>query len=283
MFRKVSANYTELTEDWNSKGETSMQSEQIDSLAKALAAAQAQIHVAKRNQENPFFKNKYADLASVWAACREPLTKNGLSVVQTVELQDGVSVLVTTLLHESGQFIKSFQVLNPVKNDPQGMGSAISYARRYGLAAIAGVATDGEDDDAEAAVDRNNERPTPKEQPKKQPIQQEFVSPVKNKEPVEEPTSSIADKRVGIKTLVKQIATMSVDGFDEMEAAQRNTEMGRILTQARIDSLGTTFQNRKLGDIKDEQLIDTLGSHLTTQIQLLNGASDGDAGLEPEF
>ena len=256
-----------------------MQSEQIDSLAKALAAAQAQIQVAKRNQENPFFHNKYADLASVWAACREPLTKNGLSVVQTVELQDGASVLVTTLLHESGQFIKSVQILNPVKNDPQGMGSAISYARRYGLAAIAGVAVDGEDDDAEAAVDRKNERPAPKPPQKKQ----ETAPQVENKEPTAEPTSTIADKRVGIKTLVKQIATMTVDGFDEMEAAQRNTEMGRILTQARIDSLGTTFQNRKLEDIKDEQLIDTLGSHLTTQIQLLNGAADGDEGLKAEF
>jgi len=125
------------------------QSETIGKLADALAKAQGQITNASRDRENPFFKSKYADLASVWAACRGPLSANGLSVVQTTEVSDAV-VLTTQLLHSSGEWISGQLSVVPGKRDPQGIGSAITYLRRYGLAAIVGVAT--EDDDAESAT-----------------------------------------------------------------------------------------------------------------------------------
>ncbi len=125
------------------------QSETIGKLADALAKAQGQITNASRDKENPFFKSKYADLASVWAACREPLSMNGLSVVQTTEVSDAV-ILTTRLLHASGEWISGELSVLPSKKDPQGIGSAITYLRRYGLAAIVGVAT--EDDDAESAT-----------------------------------------------------------------------------------------------------------------------------------
>ncbi len=129
-------------------------SEQINELATALCKAQGTLAGAKKDSANPFYKSTYADLESVWSACREALAKNGLSVIQTVSTGgDGVSVLVATMLaHNSGQWIKDTLALNPKDSGPQAMGSCISYGRRYALAAIVGVYQT--DDDAEAAHGR---------------------------------------------------------------------------------------------------------------------------------
>jgi len=129
-------------------------SESIVQLARALTLAQKDMEKASMDSANPFFKSKYADLTSVWEACRKPLTDNGLSIVQTLDIS-GVSesqVLETILLHNSGEWISGILKLNPVKNDPQGMGSAITYARRYSLAAMVGICP--EDDDGEGAMKR---------------------------------------------------------------------------------------------------------------------------------
>ena len=126
------------------------QSEQINELAAALAKAQSQIEGAKKDKKNPHFKNDYADLASVWDACRESLTGNGLSVAQSAESSgDGGYGVTTMLLHVSGQWLTGTLYLRPTKDDPQGAGSALTYARRYGLAAMVGVAP--ADDDGNAA------------------------------------------------------------------------------------------------------------------------------------
>lgn len=134
------------------------QSESIAALAAALAKAQGAIKAAVKDSSNPHFKSRYADLASVWEACRRPLSENGLAVIQTTdEVPDGTAVLlVTTLVHASGEWIAGRLRLNPVKPDPQGMGSAITYARRYALAAIVGIAPD--DDDGEAAQGRQGQQ-----------------------------------------------------------------------------------------------------------------------------
>lgn len=133
-------------------------SETLEKLAPALAKAQAKMAGAKKDADNPFFKSKYADLSSVWTAIREPLTENGLSVIQTVSAPEGQEaagiVLITTmLLHESGQWIRDTLTMKAKENTPQGLGSTITYGRRYGLSAIAGVAP--EDDDGEAASGRS--------------------------------------------------------------------------------------------------------------------------------
>lgn len=128
-----------------------MQSEQIDKLTEALAKAAANIENATLNKVNPHFKSKYADLAAIFDAVRKPLAAQGLIVTQTTELREGGFVLVTTLAHSSGQFIKSEYPL-PANGKPQEVGSALTYARRYSLSAIAGIAAD-EDDDANAAQD----------------------------------------------------------------------------------------------------------------------------------
>lgn len=125
-------------------------SEQINELATALAKAQSQIEGAKKDSTNPHFRSSYADLASVWDACRKPLTANGLSVIQSAENSaEGYYGVTTMLLHTSGQWMRGTLYLKPVKDDPQGAGSALTYARRYSLSAMVGIAP--EDDDANAA------------------------------------------------------------------------------------------------------------------------------------
>lgn len=125
-------------------------SEQINELATALARAQSQVEGAKKDSTNPHFRSSYADLASVWDACREALTKNGLSVAQSTESTgEGAYGVTTMLLHASGQWISGTLYLRPAKDDPQGAGSALTYARRYALAAMVGIAP--EDDEANAA------------------------------------------------------------------------------------------------------------------------------------
>lgn len=125
------------------------QSEQINELMGALAKAQGQMSHAKKDSSNPHFRSAYADLASVWQACREALSTNGLSVVQNPEVINEKQVLITILGHSSGQWIKSMIVLPIQKPGPQELGSCLSYCRRYALASMVGVYQD--DDDAETA------------------------------------------------------------------------------------------------------------------------------------
>jgi hypothetical protein len=129
-------------------------SEQINELASALAKAQAKMKPAAKNKKNPHFKSIYADLDSIWEACREALSENGLSVTQTMAPSDHGFNLVTTLMHASGQWIKSEMPVITQKQDPQGIGAALTYYRRYALASMVGVAP-GEDIDAE---DKKEER-----------------------------------------------------------------------------------------------------------------------------
>lgn len=133
------------------------QSDQINELATALAKAQGQIEGAKKDSANPFFKSTYADLASVWDACRRQLSSNGLSVTQCPEeSESGISV-ETMLMHSSGQWISGRYSMPVSKVDAQAVGSAITYARRYALAAIVGIAP--EDDDGNKAVKAKPEQP----------------------------------------------------------------------------------------------------------------------------
>ena len=130
-------------------------SDAISELATALAKAQGEITGALKDSANPFFKSKYADLASCWDACRAALSKNGLSVVQAPGTEDTATYLTTTLLHSSGQWMRSRLVVQPKDDTPQGMGSALTYARRYALTAMVGVAQI--DDDGNAASGRSTE------------------------------------------------------------------------------------------------------------------------------
>ena len=130
-------------------------SESIKEIAAALAKAQAGIRNATQDKTNPAFKSKYADLSSVWEACRQHLSANGIAVAQG-SAADGPKVTVTTLLmHSSGEWLSCDLTVTADKGTAQGIGSAITYARRYGLSSMVGVAPG--DDIADAGDDDGNE------------------------------------------------------------------------------------------------------------------------------
>lgn len=126
-------------------------SEQLNAISEALSKAQAVMAGAKKDAANPFFKTKYADLASCWLACKDALTGNGIAVVQGNTPHDGGVQVQTRLMHKSGQWIEDDGLFVPAtKADAQGFGSALTYARRYSLCAMVGIAP--EDDDGNAAA-----------------------------------------------------------------------------------------------------------------------------------
>lgn len=126
-------------------------SESIKELATALAAFNGEVSRVAKDRSNPFFKNNYATLDQIIDEVRPILHKNGLSIMQIPSGDADNVTLKTLLMHVSGEWIESEPVaMKPVKNDPQSVGSAITYARRYSLAAFLSLNT-GEDDDGNAA------------------------------------------------------------------------------------------------------------------------------------
>lgn len=135
-------------------------SEQCADLFAAIAAAQGEIEGAKKDSTNPHFKSSYADLASVRDVTREPLAKNGLAILQWPRTTEGGVEIETVLTHASGQYMSGVLWLPCGKFDAQGIGSAITYGRRYALMAVTGVAP--VDDDGNAAVESGGgKRPPP--------------------------------------------------------------------------------------------------------------------------
>ena len=146
------------------------QSPELDQLATALAIAQGSIQGAVKDRTNPAFKSSYADLASVWDACRAALSSNGLSVSQHPgRLEDGSATVTTILLHKSGQHIASVCAALPRDQSPAAVGSVVTYLRRYALAAAVGVAP--EDDDGQAA-----HHTAPQAPPQRAPAQAQRVA-----------------------------------------------------------------------------------------------------------
>ena len=124
-------------------------SESIAELAKALTKAQAAMGGASKSATNPFFKSKYANLGSVIHAIKEPFAKFGLSYAQFPIEDAGRFGIETILMHESGEWLSQSFTVQLTKQDAQGAGSAITYCRRYGLQAVAGIPS--EDDDGNSA------------------------------------------------------------------------------------------------------------------------------------
>lgn len=207
----------------------------IGNLAAALAAAQAEMKPASKNATNPFLRNKYADLQSCFEACNSVLPTHKLAISQIVIPAEAGHISVqTVLMHESGEWISSVCTLPcivPVSKDgnrgvnaAQAAGSAITYARRYGLTAIVGLATD--DDDGNAAgqpVQPQAQRPAPKPAPKPAPAP--TPAPAENKQ-----DAPIADNQ--LRALFSRL--------NEMGITEREACLGEI---SRV--LGKTVTSRK--------------------------------------
>lgn len=124
-------------------------SESIKNIAVAMNKAQSEMSGAHKGSNNPFFKSKYADLSAVVQAVKEPFANNGLSYVQFPIEENGRIGVETILMHSSGEWLSNSFTVQLSKQDAQGAGSAITYCRRYGLQAVAGIPSD--DDDGNAA------------------------------------------------------------------------------------------------------------------------------------
>lgn len=138
-------------------------SDQIQDIAAALNKAQQAMKPAAKDADNPHFKSKYADLAAIIAAVQGPFTEHGIAWMQDVTRDDQGINVSTRLLHTSGQWIEFGPLSIPLdKHNAHGVGSATTYAKRYSLAAAAGLAT--EDDDGNAATEA-----APKKAPLRKP------------------------------------------------------------------------------------------------------------------
>ena len=144
-------------------------SESISELAKALSVFQGSMRSVPKKQSNPHLNSNYADLDAIWDVVREPLKESGFSLVQTTDSDpDGNLFLETTLLHTSGEYLSSTYPITPMRQvkdvgfeasgDPQSLGSAITYARRYAMSAMLGISAE-DDDDAEGAMNREGKAP----------------------------------------------------------------------------------------------------------------------------
>ncbi len=201
-------------------------SESIAALAAAMVKAQTAMGSAKRDASNPFFKSKYADLASVREACLPLLNANGLCVMQFARgTAEGVEV-ETMLVHTSGEWISDSLAVPVSKNDAQGYGSAISYARRYGLAALPCLATEDDDGNA-AAASLNNRQAEPRPVPsKKKPNKEELLS-------------EGITRMAGVKTL-EQLRTSSLwaqkQGFDHEQMMKFNAVWEKVDAELRKEA-----------------------------------------------
>ena len=186
-------------------------------LAEALSKAQKVFKPAIKNADNPFFKSKYAPLENIWESCREGLSANGLAVIQGtgIDEQSGFLYLETLLAHTSGEWISSICPIRPVKDDPQGIGSAVTYARRYGLSAMVGVVTQGEDDDANAASGHDEIKPKPETPKVEKPLPQTGASATS----VDKPEKVAEMDRKGWERLLYGTAILNgmVDGKDDKD------------------------------------------------------------------
>ncbi len=170
-------------------------SETIGKLTLALSKVQSQLRPAKENSKNPFFKSSYADLGSVWDSVRKLLAENELAIIQ---MPTDVGGLTTIISHSSGEYMSSTMYI-PSKEDAHGVGSAISYARRYALASVVGVVT-GDDDDGNMAVKVNRVASSKKSTPKPKLTDSQYKSMMKA---IEDGKGSVVEQKMVGYTMTK--------------------------------------------------------------------------------
>lgn len=188
---------------------------EIAAFAKAFVAAQMATEAVKKAASNPHFKSKYADLAEVVEATVPALNANGIAVMQSPGYENGLVSITTVLIHESGATATGTLRLNPTKADPQGIGSAITYGRRYALLAMTGAAP--EDDDGNAASAPRDNRPQPKAPPV-QPLAQRKAAAIEAIRSADTP--AILQRRYAQTTELRQaLDQQDPEGLAELEAA----------------------------------------------------------------
>lgn len=174
-------------------------SPEIGELAGALAKAQGEMGTVSKSADNPFFRSRYATLADCTRVLQECLPKHGLSWTQIPVDGDGATIL-TILTHSSGQYIGGKMTMTPEKKTPQGFGSAYTYARRYGLCAITGLAPDEDDDGNAASGNVKKAKDTTKEDNAKQQFEDSIEFEKEKKSVSDEQITAAKDQLEACKT-----------------------------------------------------------------------------------
>lgn len=188
-------------------------SDSIKNLAKALVEFQSEVKDPKRDANNPFFKSKYVTLDTLIDTVRPILTKHGLAYFQEPVSEDGKIGCRTILVHESGEFMEGMPFyMNVTKNDPQGAGSALTYARRYSLSAMVGVAWD-DDDDANVASGNVKREKTTKE---------------KVKDIAKQVNTVIKAKNIAPNEIAQMVANNGCTKFDELSEEQAKAILAEV-------------------------------------------------------
>jgi ERF superfamily protein len=204
----------------------------------ALALAQKTITGAAKDKNNPHFGQAYADLGSIWEACRDALTSNDIAVVQLPSVANGKVSVITVLGHKSGQWISSTLDMTPQQNTPQAVGSAITYARKYALAAMAGVAPEDDDGNAASAQPTNGkQQPAKREARQPEPDATHKQDPIKVvKAEVPEEVQAIWDTMTNADTSQKALMKL-VNQAASLDGAQALIDSE--LAKRKIESLNT--------------------------------------------
>lgn len=198
-------------------------SESIAALAASLATAQGELKNVEKGKINPHFKSRYADIADGLDVVRPVFSKHGLSVVQATDYMPdtGVFVLVTRIIHKSGEWIESTYPL-PTNGKPQDVGSALTYARRYALFSLAGVAGTDEDDDGNDAQNTTQARkPASRPAPPKVPVEPPFEA---------EESAKVCEMMIGTLDLVESIEDLRswASNNAAVKARMTSADQGRV-------------------------------------------------------
>ena len=204
-------------------------SPQINELAKALSAAQGAMKPAAFDSVNPHYKSRYASLSSVAESCRASLAANGIAIVQGSEVIDGRVIVTTMVLHSSGQWVRDSLSVKPLADTPQGVGSAITYARRYALAGMLGIVCD-DDDDGEAAntKPKANADKAPRQEKKAEPPKQQQPAPQNHASGEPTPNGSAPELSVGAK-IAKEVDSI-VAWMKRLRGAKSRADVCRELS-----------------------------------------------------
>jgi hypothetical protein len=127
----------------------------MKNLNQALVKFHASLKPIQKDAQNPFFKSDYLTLSGIIDAIRPLLSANGLAVIQSMKVDSGINILITTLLHESGEYLAS-EIILPNHSDPQKFGSLCTYYKRYQLQALLLISTSEEDDDGNSVSTVSN-------------------------------------------------------------------------------------------------------------------------------
>jgi hypothetical protein len=214
----------------------------MKALIPALIKARASFKPIKKDKVNPHYKSRYVTMDGLLDAVEESLSANGLTIIQTTDIVDGHPVLLTHLFHESGDSIKGTYLL-PDSTDPQKMGSALTYARRYALCAILSVTAD-EDDDGNAAS-TGQQRSTTQATPK--PAPRTDATPPK---PAAKPV--ISGAQIGHLTKVATEAGYTIDGLKELVSAY-GFQTRKAITLEKFQEICTEAGNPELAVAFNEQ------------------------------